>query len=118
MAKDIATNIQHGEELDPNDEESCMDFVISYLQSDALLRLEDEGMGQLLCLNDLICKLMNAYPTDNSEAGTMIDVSTHIRPNHTQSTTINPPPHNLSVTLTKQSCSPTPRLNPTQKCSL
>ncbi|CAM4733134.1 unnamed protein product [Leuciscus chuanchicus] len=46
VAKDIAINSQHEEELNPNDEEGCMEYVISYMQSDTLLGLEDEGMGQ------------------------------------------------------------------------
>lgn len=36
-----------------------MDNVVSYLHSTTLLELEDEGMGQLLMLKYLICKVIN-----------------------------------------------------------
>lgn len=88
VAKDIATNSQYGGELDPNDEESCMDFAISFLQSDALLEREDKGMGWLLDLNDLIYKLTNADATDNSGESVLDDVCARIKPSHTQSITI------------------------------
>ncbi|XP_073805423.1 uncharacterized protein [Danio rerio] len=40
-----------------DDEESCLNFIISYMQSDSLLKLEDEGFAQLLTLRDMINEL-------------------------------------------------------------
>lgn len=107
VAKNIATNNQPGEELNPADEESCMDFVISFLKSDALLEREDKGMGWLLDLNDLIHKLKNVDAADNSEASELNDVCIPIIPNHTQTTTIKhstfqPHTHFNSTTMQSQ----------------
>lgn len=88
VAKDIAIDSQHEEELNPNDEESCMEHVISYMQSDTLLALEDEGMSQLLGLNDLICKIMNADVPVTFPVGVLSDGSTHVTPSPSPSTTI------------------------------
>ena len=87
VAKDIAIDSQHEGELNPNDEEGCMEYVVSYMQSDTLLGLEDEGMGQLMVLNDFICKVMNADAPVNFPVGALSDV-THVTPSHSPSTTI------------------------------
>lgn len=87
VAKDIATDSQHGE-LNPNDKEGCMEYVVSYMRSDTLLGLEDEGMDQLLVLNDLICKVMNVDAPVNFPVGALSDGSTHVTPSHSTSSTI------------------------------
>lgn len=94
VAKDIAiNNSKNEEELNANDEESCMEYVVSYMQSDTLLGLEDEGMGQLLVLNDLIGRVINADNPVDVSVGTLSDGSTHITPSQSPSTTIpNPTP--------------------------
>ncbi len=46
--------------ISKDDEESCMNFIISYMQSDTLLKLEDEGFAQLLTLRDLINELIES----------------------------------------------------------
>lgn len=91
VAKDIATNSQHEEELNANDEEGCMEYVVSYMQSDTLLGLEDEGMGQLLVLNDLIGRVINANDPVNFPVSTLSDGSTHVTPSQSPSTTIPNP---------------------------
>ena len=88
IAKDIESNSQHKGELNLNDEEGCMEYVISYMQSGALLELEDEGMGQLLILNDLICKVMRTDNPVNFPVDTLSDGDAHATPSHSPSTTI------------------------------
>ncbi len=46
--------------ISKDDEKSCMNFIISYMQSDTLLKLEDEGFAQLLTLRDLINELIES----------------------------------------------------------
>ncbi len=46
--------------ISKDDEESCLNFIISYMQSDTLLKLEDEGFAQLLTLRDLINELIES----------------------------------------------------------
>ncbi len=91
VAKDIAANSQHKEELNPNDEEGCMEYVTSYMQSDTLLELEDEGMGQLLVLIDLICRIINVDAPVNFPVGALGDGCTHVTLSHSPSTTIPNP---------------------------
>ncbi|XP_030606237.1 uncharacterized protein LOC115794735 [Archocentrus centrarchus] len=57
LARDIATDYP-GDELEPTDEEGCVECIIKYMQSDALLQSEDEGMSQLLVLNDMLCSII------------------------------------------------------------
>lgn len=40
--------------LNKHDEEACMDYICSYMESTVLLELEDEGMSQILFLKDMI----------------------------------------------------------------
>jgi len=63
-----------------------MEYVVSYKQSDTLLQLEDEG--QLLVLNDLICKVFHAGATVNVPISAVSDGNTHATPSHSPSTTI------------------------------
>ena len=96
VAKDIAiNNSKNEEELNANDEESCMEYVVSYMQSDTLLGLEDEGMGQLLVLNDLIGRVINADAPVNFPVGTLSDGSTHVTPSQSPSTTVPNPTSQL-----------------------
>lgn len=60
VAKDIAASNNDKIQLDQSDEEGCLDYVFSYMQSDALLQLEDDGISLLLMLNDLVSKLVCA----------------------------------------------------------
>lgn len=48
VARDIAADYQHKDEPSLNDEESCIEYVVSYMQSDTLLELEDEGYGSVV----------------------------------------------------------------------
>lgn len=57
LARDLVTDSQSSE-LESTDEEGCVDCIINYMQSDALLNSEDEGMSQLLVLNDLACSMV------------------------------------------------------------
>lgn len=65
-----------------------MEYVVAYMQSGALLELEDEGMGQLLVLNDLICKVMSADNPVNFPVDALSDGDVHVTPSHSPSTTI------------------------------
>lgn len=107
VAKDIATDSQHEKELNPDDEEGCMEYVVSYMQSDTLLGLEDEGMGQLLVLNDLICKVINADAPVDCPVSALSDGNTHVTPSHSPSITIpnsasQPHSHPNSTVMPKQ----------------
>lgn len=66
MAKVVAVDGPQGGVLDLNDEERYVECVISYMQSDTLLKLEDEGMGHLLALYDLIRKMIHAGVPSNT----------------------------------------------------
>lgn len=107
VARDLALNSRHEEELNANDEEGCMEYVVSYMQSDTLLGLEDEGMGQLLVLNDLIGKIINADVSVNLPVGTLSDDSTHVTPSHSPSTitpnSVSQPHSNTHTNTTTQS---------------
>lgn len=58
LAKSIPEDTNDTTQFSQNDKESCMDYVTSYLQSDTLLQLEDEGMSQSLMLNDLVSQVI------------------------------------------------------------
>ncbi|KAL2092809.1 hypothetical protein ACEWY4_012607 [Coilia grayii] len=58
LAKDIATDSEDVNTLESSDEEGCVGYVLRYMQSDSLQSSEDEGMTQLLMLNDLVCNLI------------------------------------------------------------
>lgn len=44
--------------FDEQDEESCTDYIYSYIGSSALLQLEDEGLSQLLELQDIVDEII------------------------------------------------------------
>lgn len=58
LAKEVATNSGSSNDLEPTDEESCVDYILNYMKSETLLSAEDEGMSQLLVLNDLVCSIL------------------------------------------------------------
>lgn len=55
-----------------------MEYVVSFMQSDALIALEDEGMSALLMLNDLVCKVINAGTSVDAPVDVTDDVVTHV----------------------------------------
>ena len=91
VAKDIATDSEPERELDPTDEEGCMEHIISYMHSDTLLGLEDEGMSQLLALDDLIGQVINANAPINFPVGPLSEGDTQVTPSHSPSTTVPNP---------------------------
>ncbi|CAL9692527.1 unnamed protein product [Knipowitschia caucasica] len=54
LAGSLAVETKDTVLFNQDDKEGCMDYVTSYLQSSKLLQLEDEGLSELLVLNDLI----------------------------------------------------------------
>ncbi|KAK2908370.1 hypothetical protein Q8A73_009443 [Channa argus] len=61
----IFKNITLVEDLDPSsvipgDEESCLDYICTYLNCQALLDLEDQGFSHLLSMRDAITDLMSS----------------------------------------------------------
>lgn len=58
LAKNLATEDGDTVQFSEGDKEGCMDYVTSYLQSQTLLQLEDEGMSQMLTLDDLISQVI------------------------------------------------------------
>ena len=65
-----------------------MEYVVSYMHSDTLLERDDEGVGQLLILNDLIGRVTTADAPVNFPVGALGDGNTHATPSHSPSTTI------------------------------
>lgn len=63
LAQDIATDKQKITDLESSDEEGCVDYILDYMQSDMLTSSEDEGMGQLLMLNDLVYSVIENRDT-------------------------------------------------------
>jgi len=45
VSKHIAADQQDTVPVSPSNEEGCMDYIATYLQSQTLLELEDEGMS-------------------------------------------------------------------------
>lgn len=83
LATNIATDNGDPVRFKQTDEESCMDYVTAYIQSDTLLQLEDEGLSQLLILNDEIDQIIKkCYPTESpvrevAEIETLVTPSPH-----------------------------------------
>jgi len=65
LAKEVATDSGDVDNLEPTDEESCVDYILNYMQSETLHSAEDEGMSQLLVLNDLLCSIISHSETAN-----------------------------------------------------
>lgn len=89
LAKDVAVDNPQGEVLDLNDEERCIEYVISYMHSDTLLKLEDEGMSQLLALNDLICRISHVGVPSNVSVGASMGNSIPDENHHSSCTVPN-----------------------------
>lgn len=65
------------------DKKRCMDYVTSYLRSDILLQLEDEGMSQLLALDDLITQVIETSGPTVQPSGESATTDLHSpRPSH------------------------------------
>ena len=54
LAKSLAVGEKETVQFKEEDKEHCMDYVLSYLNSETLKQLEDEGMSQLLALDDVV----------------------------------------------------------------
>ncbi|KAK0144753.1 hypothetical protein N1851_016793 [Merluccius polli] len=89
IAKDIATDSSEIEELSATDEEECTDYIISYMQSGALLGSEDEGVGELLMLNDVIGRMIVEAEL---AAAAKTPVGTNTSPTPPPSDHTSPPP--------------------------
>lgn len=99
------TSDQDPAKLNKHDEEGCIDYVCSYMESAVLLELEDEGISQLLFLKDMIGEIIHSrkqaeFPAEGEEDGTVSDanvspslpsdvvhISTHVTGTHTETTT-------------------------------
>lgn len=95
--------------LDPTDEESCINHILDFMHSEALLESEDEGMGHLLSLSDMVSSVINRNDdvdlpvvvadgvASTLSSGTQIahPVQTTTQSQNTSPPT-NTPPHNLS----------------------
>lgn len=46
------------DQLDPTDEETCIDHILDFMRSRALLESEDEGLGHLLSLSDMVMSFL------------------------------------------------------------
>lgn len=69
LAKNISQESKDKVQFNQDDKERCMDYVTSYLQSDALLQLEDEGMSHLLRLDSLINQIITTSGSVEQLAG-------------------------------------------------
>lgn len=116
LARDIATDSHYEEDLDSTDEEGCMNHIVSYIQSDSLLESEDEGMSQLLALNDLVCSMIANHDSVAITTGITQshDTDTFTLPVRTADQTIHSPDTAVSIT---KSCT-TPKHIPPQPNSL
>ncbi|XP_044028317.1 uncharacterized protein LOC122864761 [Siniperca chuatsi] len=65
LSKSLAQENKDTVQFSQGDKDSCMDYVTSYLQSTALLQLEDESMSQLLMLDDLINQIFQVAALSN-----------------------------------------------------
>lgn len=59
VAMALGTDQPGADKLSPTDEENCIDQILTYMQSEDLAESEDEGMGHLLSLNDIVLKVMH-----------------------------------------------------------
>lgn len=115
VARDLAASEADQDKLSLHDEEGCTDFVVAYMQSQNLLDSDDEGMAQLLMLNDVVNRVIASVdmPTNGSRD---VDVhanpspstvnTDHVKQSHSEiSTTTQPHPHaqsQLQVHTTSQ----------------
>ena len=69
VAEDLAGDREEDKvKLSQSDEEGCTDIVVSYMQSEKLLESDDEGMANLLMLNDVVNRVIFSVeaPIDES----------------------------------------------------
>ncbi len=55
----LGTDQPGADKLSSADEENCIDHILTYMQSEGLAESEDEGMGHLLSLNDVVLRVMH-----------------------------------------------------------
>lgn len=96
LAKSLAAGENDTVQFSEDDKERCMDYVTSYMQSQTLLKLEDEGMSQLLALDDLITQVMqmssrNVQPAEEAATPTTLSPYPSNIPPDPPSPTDNPP---------------------------
>lgn len=84
VAMDLATDSEDQAKLSPSDEENCIDFVIAYMLSKKLLEREDEGIAELMMLNDLVNRVMESDANVHIEVANVVspddDVHNHSNP--------------------------------------
>lgn len=80
LAMNIATDNVDPVQFKQTDEESCMDYVTSYIQSDTLLQLEDEGLSQLLILSDEIDQIIKKSSSTESSVSEVAEINTLATP--------------------------------------
>lgn len=131
VALSIETDHPGADKLSTTDEESCIDHILSFVSSDDLFKSEDEGVGHLMNLNDMIVKVMekrecfeslavdDVTPVSDSKMPTTH--SAYIAPTHTSpSTHIHTTTSNVEQLQTMyeeigkklQECTVTPTLSP------
>ena len=76
VARGLSTEAHEVSQL-KGDEEGCIDYVITYMGSRELLELEDEGMTNLLMLDDFVCKLINENVCVELPVDKWSDAKTH-----------------------------------------
>lgn len=67
---------QDSAKLNKHDKEGCIDYVCAYMNSSHLLELEDEGISQLLFIEDIIDDMMHNHEQGeiSPESGTNVAV--------------------------------------------
>lgn len=58
LAMEVSRDFQEAVNFDSSDEEGCVEYILQYMKSNALLDTEDEGMSHLLALNDLVSNII------------------------------------------------------------
>ena len=103
-----AVGVDH-DQLEPTDEESCIDHILKFMHSEDLLSSEDEGVGHLMHLNDVISKIMEksvecpvVISDDVADSNTPPTHShtthSHTTPSHTTQSHTNPSTHTPPTT--------------------
>lgn len=102
VAKAIDAEHPGVDQLDPADEESCINHILDFMHCRSLVEPEDEGMSHLLSLSDLVISILNqknvvAVPIVGFEGVQSTSRSdtqkTHQEQTTTQSQHISPPTH-------------------------
>ena len=91
------------DKLSSTDEENCINHILKYIQSEGLAESEDEGMGYLLSLNDVVLRVMHhrdlvempVVPDEVAETSTSIVQTTSP---HSITQPQNPNPCTLTTT--------------------